>query len=536
MNVVAQIGHVLAKDLRQARWPIAAYFGLVLIATAHSLAWNAPLNDVLDFTVIAVVVVGLVCVASVIQADSPTQANAFWASHPFAPWAVLGAKLMLAAVIIVGSALIGQTLGLAAHGVPAGEMPQLVFRSLWEYGMWILFAMIVAALTTDLRTFLLALILVPISLLIVAVVFILPRLSGNNGSTVGGADVNLRTVWLIALVGGIAGGLALLASVYRTRDSRRYVWVLGAFCAACALLLVQGPLSGTPAANPMYNDGPQATFTLSLDNPQSLPIAPRINLTLTAEAPDQASRLVLSSVAAKIYVRNGPPIPIPMFSQGGMLFTGNGTFGTSPGADAVLSSSSNIQLDSTTRWLGPQSPRTIHRGLSADLTAEQMAAVARGVDSVRLDGVIYVDTPSLLGTMPLTAGATLSHDALRARIRSWAHARGQANLSVDLRWIPLEDRVARPRAMVMDEAQQFALWNPSRREAVELRGANRGGTGWLVLPGVSVSNLSFDLELSADYMRGAAVPLEDSWFDGARLVIIRWTSSGSYPIHVTTKP
>src|SRR5215467_1014042 len=108
MSIVMQIGHVLAKDLRQARWPIAAYLAIVLVATAHSLVWSAPFSDALDLTVIAVVVVGVLSVASAIQADSPTQANAFWASQPLAPAAVLGAKLMLAAVIIVGSALIGQ--------------------------------------------------------------------------------------------------------------------------------------------------------------------------------------------------------------------------------------------------------------------------------------------------------------------------------------------------------------------------------------------------------------------------------------------
>jgi hypothetical protein len=188
-------------------------------------------------------------------------------------------------------------------------------------------------------------------------------------------------------------------------------------------------------------------------------------------------------------------------------------------------------LDSTTHWLGSPSPRTIRRALSADLTAEQMAAVAQGVDSVRLNGMIYVDTPSLLGTMPLTPGATLSRDAMRARIRAWAHGRGQANLSLDLRWIPLEERTARPRATFVEEGQQFALWNPARREAVDLNGANRGGTGWLVLPGVSVSDQSHDLQLWPDSTR-----LDDSWFDGARLVIIGWTSRGGYPIHVTTGP
>ncbi len=528
MNTVAQIGHVLAKDLRQARWPIAAYLGVVVVATAHSLAWGAPFNDVLDFTVVAVVVLGMVCVASVIQADSPTRANAFWASQPLAPWAVLCAKLVLAAVGMIGIAAIGQALGLAAHGVPASEMPQLMFQSVWEYGSWILFAMIVAALTSDLRTFLLFLILVPIALLVIAVVFVFPRLGGQNR-----INVDLRTVWYVALAGGLAGGVALLVVVYRIRDSRRYVWVLGALCAACSLLLVQGPLSGMPPAKPAY-DGPPATFTLSLDNAQSMPIAPRINLTLTSEAPEQGGRLTLSELAATIFVRGGPPIPVSMLTQGGMLFTGNGAFGTTPGAPAVLSSTSDVQLDSSTHWLGLQTPRTIRRGLSADLSAEQMAAVARGVDSVRLKGMVYVDTPSLLGTMPLTVGARLSRNALRARIRAWAHGHGQADLSLDLRWIPLDGLVARPRAIFVQEEREFALWNPSRREAVNLRGSNHGGTGWLVLPGVSVSDLTHDLQLSPEYTSGGGAPLEDSWFDGARLAIIQWTSRGSYPIAVTT--
>ena len=39
MTWAAQVRHVMAKDIRQARWLLSGYLGIVLIAWVRALAW-----------------------------------------------------------------------------------------------------------------------------------------------------------------------------------------------------------------------------------------------------------------------------------------------------------------------------------------------------------------------------------------------------------------------------------------------------------------------------------------------------------------
>jgi hypothetical protein len=525
MSIVGQIGHVMAKDLRQTRWPFTVYVGVVFVATLHSLVWYPTFGN-LDEMFIAVVVLGMVCAAAVVQADSPTRPDAFWASQPLAPLAVLGAKLALASVVVIGVGAIGQAIGLAAHGVPATHMPQLMLQSLSSYGLLILFAMIIAALTRDVRTFLLGMILVPIVLLILASMLVTPRL---------GVDVDWHTLSVAALVISVCGGLALLAVVYRTRDSRRYVWGLGAFCAASALVSTQVPAIGAPAASIPTYSGSRASFTLRLIDSIATSIGPRVRLQLMVDVPDQGGRLTLITPVSTFYVKQGVPIAVPLVNQGGTLFTGQIALSSaSRGIPTMLSSS--ISLDSSTRWLGTGRGHTVLRQFTAELSGEQMAAVARGVDSISVAGAVAVETPSFVDTMPLVAGATITRPAMRAKIHAWTHGFGQAKLTADVRSISLGESIAPRQLFFAGDEHEFALWNPTRREAIGLiRRESQGGASWLVLPGVSVDEQGGTYEPTQMYTPSGPEPrLDDEWFSGARVMMIQWTLRGSYPIHVST--
>src|SRR5512147_711408 len=101
MKPMAQVRHVLAKDLRQLWWPVFAYAALIGLATVHSLTWPAMTKDIFDRLTVFVVMIGMVVVAQFVQADSPRRVDASWASRPLAPWAVMVEKLVAAALIVL---------------------------------------------------------------------------------------------------------------------------------------------------------------------------------------------------------------------------------------------------------------------------------------------------------------------------------------------------------------------------------------------------------------------------------------------------
>jgi hypothetical protein len=164
MTWFAQVRHVMAKDVRQARWFLIAYGSVVLLATAHALQWPGASNGILDTSMFMVVVTGMFLVASFIQADSPFRSDAFWASRPFHPMAMLVAKLSLATLVVMVPALTGQLAALADNAVPMTSLLTLAGRSVWMYALWLLVAMLLAAMTRDVRGFTTALVAVSVTI------------------------------------------------------------------------------------------------------------------------------------------------------------------------------------------------------------------------------------------------------------------------------------------------------------------------------------------------------------------------------------
>src|SRR5690349_6052696 len=114
MTWIREVAHVAWKDVRQQQWLVIAYLGLVAVATWRALLLGSvtPMNNGWEVLPILVVIFGAILAASFIQTDSPTQSDAFWASHPFRSSAVLGAKLLLVFTIVIGLPLVGQVVAM----------------------------------------------------------------------------------------------------------------------------------------------------------------------------------------------------------------------------------------------------------------------------------------------------------------------------------------------------------------------------------------------------------------------------------------
>lgn len=125
--------------------------------------------------------------------------------------------------------------------------------------------------------------------------------------------------------------------------------------------------------------------------------------------------------------------------------------------------------------------------------------------------------------------------ALRIRVQSFTHGYGLVNLTTEVRSIPFDDQSPSPVVFGDNQALEFALWNPARREALALLArSTRGGSGWLVLPGTSIEERISDLEPAFRYSGDSVSLPDDAWFDGARLAVIQWTSRGTYGVDVRT--
>jgi hypothetical protein len=96
MTPLAQVVHVVKKDLRLLRWPLAAF--------AVVLAMVAALNDrdaqLVGSSVIPIlaVIAGMLLVATLVQEQSPSAADASWRVLPLSPAAVFVAKLLMLAM------------------------------------------------------------------------------------------------------------------------------------------------------------------------------------------------------------------------------------------------------------------------------------------------------------------------------------------------------------------------------------------------------------------------------------------------------
>src|ERR1700759_4449556 len=162
-----------------------------------------------------VVLFGLILAATATQSDSPTQSNAFWASRPFYPTAMLSAKLLYCAVAVIGIPLVAQMIGLAVYHVPPGQSVEILFQSSAIYGLLLLGALVVASLTPDLRGFIAGMLAIAVGLIVSA---LLPSLFGDS-------LFSIPLTPRLAPVAAVAIGLGLLIWLYRRRDVSRVAWI-----------------------------------------------------------------------------------------------------------------------------------------------------------------------------------------------------------------------------------------------------------------------------------------------------------------------
>ncbi|MBA2670461.1 MAG: hypothetical protein H0U67_08835 [Gemmatimonadetes bacterium] len=529
----AQVAHIVRKDLYLSRWFLLAYAGVVLGATVEAVGWSSLGTESSLIWTFFLVLLGMILLALLIQADSPQRSNAFWVALPLNRSAVFAAKVAGAVLLLLVLPLLGQFAGLSAHAVAAGELPTLLGRSALVYGAWLGLAAVIAALTPDLRTF--------------AVTLTLVILGGTISMQVVGAllDSNSASaspdplLWP-ALVAG--GALFLVAHQYRTRDLRRGIWI-AALLGVAVLVLPVAARSSAPSVHPASGSVPDSLrpVTLSLRDVR-FERGNRAMLGLHLSGISASHQYLLVSPVVHIQMPDGSSERVEIQSVGSSERVEIQSVGSSEQvviqsvADPYIELNAPIlRLGEGLTWLGERAPyREIVTSVSVDLSPGQRAAVSRGDAPLTVLGHLEVREARVRAELSLEPGARTVFDGERVRLLEVENiGEGPAvELRISSVASPRSSGVAAPRYATLRRSPRYALINHEAHEAFVLSevGVSGGGFG-LVLPGAEAWTTTRRLQQNSMH---SDVRIGNDWLRHARLLLVDWVPVGSAPVVIRT--
>ena len=160
MSWLTQVWHVAKKDVRQFRWLLALQVLATVMAVPAVVGSGSHIGGPgfsstfpsLDWYMVLAGLAVLIS-AVVVQADSPSRSDAFWASRPLNPLAVLMAKGATLGVFLLAIPLVAEAMLLLRHAVSPSEMVPMLAESLISQAGIVVAAATVAALTANLSAF-----------------------------------------------------------------------------------------------------------------------------------------------------------------------------------------------------------------------------------------------------------------------------------------------------------------------------------------------------------------------------------------------
>lgn len=529
MNGMAQVLHVVRKDLRQYAW----LAGLMVAAVAYDTysavagfdAGSALLGPRFPVPFLPSglsLLVGILVAAFTVQSDSPARDDAFWGTRPLAPGAVFAAKLLLVGALAVLLPLLGQAVALTAHGAPFASLPSHLGESLLRQGAVVTGAALLAGLTPDLRTFFVA---------FGAAVIGWSSLDMEVMRRIGEASTwrTYSSYGLLRSGAIVAVGTCVLLYQYRARSRWRSVALLG-FAIGVWLVAMPGLASSTflAGADPgsvnatapaelVATELEMAPLVLSRGSLASDPRYQNWHLwsTLSLADADPDHDYYLERLEVWIAVGDGPLVRRRNFAARTLLHRAAHI----PGADA---------------WATDFPGEDRERVSIATLTSEEAEGVAQGRFRLELRGEVAVQRPRQVARLDAREGATAS--ATDRRVRITEVTPGPEGPVVLLRSEQLVSRRS-PSGWRTPDDQRYALVAGDGTMGYPLWTSNVGSESHsLVMAGTSVRGLVQSLALvpSAGAVPGvgAAPALPEGWLDRAALLVLGAEPAGNYPLVV----
>lgn len=516
MRWAAQVRHVMVKDVQQARWLVIGYLGVVALAAVLAHQWPGVSTLVYGLSMFVVLITGLFVAGCFVQADSPSRSDAFWASRPLHPMAVLAAKALLVLIVVIAVPLLAQASALMKFDVPLSAALRLLGRSVWMFGVWLLVAMVVAALTRDLRSFSSAMLA---AFIILGVVFVAGTLGAFGSLDVSGAGPIGAALPYACIAIGVGGGIALLVMAYRSRVVRRRTIAGSVVTGGCAFLAaLMWPQTRAMPADAVKVDPRAYGFTVKV---RGVP-GDQLELFLDQPQVKLTDRLVaLDSAVFTFHTRDGRTVRVP-----------------SRVSDVL--ETSRLPVPHAVKWRGTSpypTPESRGGATGISLTRRQREALRAGITSASIDATGFVAQPRLIFTLPLQAGASVQREGSGAKIVDLAPA-ADSSLTLSSWALGRAAETIPEPGLLMHwwRAPRYLLVNERRNEAVVvIRGGSSGSAQALVLPGAW--RWAEIMTLMWPRLDGE-VEVEADWLRDARLVVVDWEPRGRVSLRgdITVRP
>ncbi len=177
---MTQLLHLLRKDLRRLRWPLAMWIVIlvarVFVATARSafaieeMRWQIVFQQLESVFYTLETLMLAVLVARLIHEEPLVGLNAFWLTRPYNRGALLAAKLLFAGAFLIVAPLMADLTMMVLFDTSVRDLLHATPAFLAGHIQWTLGFMVVAVLTSSIAAFALAIIGTVVAFALTAVV------------------------------------------------------------------------------------------------------------------------------------------------------------------------------------------------------------------------------------------------------------------------------------------------------------------------------------------------------------------------------
>jgi hypothetical protein len=541
---MSALWHILRKDLRRLRWPLIAWvvvaIGRLIVATTGAAAafGDVGVQLAMGNLSVLVAVIDLLMLALLVSwlvHDEPlVGVDAFWLTRPIDPQRLMAAKLVFAAVFLVGAPTVGKSIAVA--GIAGGfhdavrAAPGLALAQ----ALWVLPLLTIAVLTPSLMRFLLVIVgsvAAVVGLISGFMTFVLlstsdEALDGALSPLVDPTGAIVGT-WLLT-----ATALGVILYQYRHRRLGRAVVLGAAGLFATAVIASAWPWRFAQPAEPdpgVWARDARTVAVLDADPPYA------------TDAFGLRERAVSRKmIAVPLHLANVPPdASADSFAVRARLALPDGVTLQSVQTTSVsvrrpgrqITSSMTARLQSAlgnVRLPGSDAGEYDTWPVVLKVTGQEYARYGETAGRLTADVEAFVYRSRLAGSMPLAAGAVLRSGATRFEMLQVLRRADGCSVLVRQSMVGSSGEPSATRSF------QLLLRNAMRGEALTgdsefMMGESLHMGNWFVpSPGVGLG-FSF-VHLAAHYPpRGTLAPaprIDAAWLGGADLAVVETVYAG----------
>lgn len=542
-----EILHIMRKDLRRLRWDIAAWCAVVasrvlLETKGADLALRGfgpqlAVGQLVMITAIIEVVLETLIVSRVVHDEPLVGRDAFWLTRPISRMRLFSEKLIVVGTLFVLLPIAANVVVAAAFGSHAPDLLPVMVVTLLNRALWLSLLMTVAVFTPSLMRYVVVIVgIIGAFAAAVAVTLAVQMMSYDFLEAETGASAlpdPRREVAAEATL--IAVLLMVIGYLYRTRRLARAVALVVAGFTGVYLLTNWWPWSLPPPLNAVAALAASETPAITATHVAADP--PRVS-----DAFAFGARPAQRAVAVHIIVAGLPPdVEVQTIGARSQLDLPGATLMTEERRAYAYLSFGNGRVSRAVegalgaRLVGSRATDDDQWPAVARVSEEEFAKYGRETGRLSATLDLVLARKVLVGTLPLSDGATIEFESSRLRIAR--AVRRPTGATIFVRQSRVEPLMSWPRYRQFT----YVLWNRTRNEAVAgdmadltQSGMNLGPLGSVhsapTAKGFHLDQYQLQFPAQAGIDR-SAISLDPEWLADAELAILETVSAG-----IVTRP